>query len=108
MKVVSLIAMILVSTLALSMVACGGNTQGTENKGTENNGTEISGVQDDGIGEVVPLTENEMGVIMVSGFSPNIMSMVMSGQTDSWFALKEKLDDKRYNCISDILKSIKS
>jgi hypothetical protein len=22
--------------------------------------------------------------------------------------LKEKLDDKRYNCISDILKSIKS
>jgi hypothetical protein len=56
----------------------------------------------------IPLTENEMGVIMVSGFSPNIMSMVMSGQTDPWFALKEKLDDKRYNCISDILKSIKS
>lgn len=55
----------------------------------------------------IPMTENEMGVIMVSGFSPNIMGMVMSDQTDPWLALKEKLDDKRYACISDILKSVK-
>ncbi len=55
----------------------------------------------------IPMTENEMGVIMVSGFSPNIMSMVMSNQTDPWLALKEKLDDKRYACISDILKIVK-
>jgi hypothetical protein len=56
----------------------------------------------------IPMIENEMGVVMVSGFSPNIMSMVMSGQMDPWLALKEKLDDKRYNCISDILKSVKA
>ena len=56
----------------------------------------------------IPMTENEMGVIMVSGFSPNILSMVISGQTDPWLALKEKLDDKRYACISDTLKSVKS
>ena len=55
----------------------------------------------------IPMTENEFGVILVSGFSPNIMSMVMSGQTDPWFALKEKLDDNGYNCISDTLKSLK-
>ena len=55
----------------------------------------------------IPMFENEMGVVMVSGFSPNIMSMVMSGQADPWLALKEKLDDKRYDCISDILKSVK-
>ena len=55
----------------------------------------------------VPMTENEMGVVMVSGFSPNIMSMVMSDQTDPWLALKEKLDDKRYDCVSDTLKSVK-
>ena len=55
----------------------------------------------------IPMTENEMGVIMVSGFSPNIMSMVMSDQTDPWLALKEKLDSERYNCISDILKTVK-
>ena len=54
----------------------------------------------------IPMIENEMGVVLVSGFSPNIMSMVMSGQTDPWLALKEKLDDKRYDCISDILKTV--
>lgn len=54
----------------------------------------------------IPMTENEMGVILVSGFSPNIMSMVMSDQTDPWLALKEKLDSERYDCISDILKSV--
>lgn len=54
----------------------------------------------------IPMTENEAGIIMVSGYSPNIMSMIMSNQTDPWLALKEKLDDKRYDCISDILKSV--
>jgi hypothetical protein len=56
----------------------------------------------------IPMTENEMGVIMVSGYSPNIMSMIMSNQTDPWLALKEKLDDNRYDCISDILKMVKA
>lgn len=56
----------------------------------------------------IPMIENEMGVIMVSGYSPNIMSMIMSNQTDPWLALKEKLDDKRYDCISDILKMVKA
>lgn len=55
----------------------------------------------------IPMTENEMGVIMVSGFSPNIMSMVMSNQTDPWLALKEKLDSERYDCISDTLKLVR-
>ena len=54
----------------------------------------------------IPMTENEAGIIMVSGYSPNIMSMIMSNQTDPWLALKEKLDDSRYDCISDILKSV--
>jgi hypothetical protein len=55
----------------------------------------------------IPLTENEMGVILVSGFSVNVLSMVMSGQTDPWLALKEKLDEDRYSCISDILKTVR-
>lgn len=54
----------------------------------------------------IPMTENEMGVVLVSGFSPNIMSMVMSDQTDPWLALKEKLDSNRYDCVSDTLKSV--
>ena len=55
----------------------------------------------------IPMTENEMGVVLVSGFSPNIMSMVMSNQTDPWLALKEKLDSNRYDCVSDTLKSVR-
>ena len=55
----------------------------------------------------IPLTENEMGVMLVSGYSPNIMSMIMSNQTDPWLSLKEKLDEQRYSCVSDILKSVK-
>ena len=55
----------------------------------------------------IPMTVNEMGVIMVSGFSPNILSMVMSDQTDPWLALKEALDSNRYDCISDILKTVR-
>ena len=57
--------------------------------------------------KTIPMTENKMGVILVSGFSPNILTMVMSDQTDPWLALKEKLDDKRYACISDIFKIVK-
>jgi hypothetical protein len=56
----------------------------------------------------IPMTENELGVIMVSGFSPNVMSMVMSDQTDPWLALKGKLDSERYNCVSDTLKSVRN
>ena len=55
----------------------------------------------------IPMTENDNGVVLLSGFSPNIMSMVMSGQTDPWLVLKEKLDSNRYDCISDILKTVK-
>ena len=57
--------------------------------------------------KTIPLTENEMGVVLVSGFSPNIMSMVMSDQTDPWLALKEKLDSNRYDCVSDTLKALR-
>ena len=53
----------------------------------------------------IPLTQNEMGVVLVSGFSPNIMDLVMSDQTDPWLALKEKLDNNRYDCVSDIIKN---
>ena len=57
--------------------------------------------------KTIPMTENEMGVVLVSGYSPNIMSMVMSDQTDPWLALKEKLDNNRYDCVSDTLKTVR-
>ena len=57
--------------------------------------------------KTIPMTENEMGVVLVSGYSPNIMSMIMSNQTDPWLALKEKLDSNRYDCVSDTLKTVR-
>ena len=55
----------------------------------------------------IPVTENEAGVTLVSGFSTNIVKMVMSNETDPWLVLKETLDSERYNPVGEILKSIK-
>jgi hypothetical protein len=57
--------------------------------------------------KTIPMTENELGVVLISGFSPNILSMVMSDQTDPWLALKDKLDSNRYICVSDTLKTVR-
>jgi len=51
----------------------------------------------------IPVTENENGVALVSGFSVNIVRMVMSGKTDPWEVLKETLDNERYSLIDKAL-----
>lgn len=51
----------------------------------------------------IPVTENENGVALVSGFSVNIVRMVMSGKTDPWEVLKETLDSERYSLIDKAL-----
>jgi hypothetical protein len=52
----------------------------------------------------VPVQENEAGVILLSGFSVNIVKMVMSDETDPWTVLKSMLDTERYQPIVDKLK----
>lgn len=47
----------------------------------------------------IPMTQNENGVILVSGFSVNILNMVMNDKMDPWEALKETLLSKRYDAI---------
>ena len=49
------------------------------------------------------MTENENGVVLVSGFSVNIVRMVMSGKTDPWLVLKETLDSERYSLVDKAL-----
>lgn len=44
----------------------------------------------------IPLTENHLGVALVSGFSPSICDMVMSSKLDPFAVLKEKLLSDRY------------
>jgi len=47
----------------------------------------------------IPVIENELGVALVSGFSVNIVKMVMSGNLDPFECLKEQLLSARYEKI---------
>ena len=47
---------------------------------------------------VIPMQENENGVVvLVSGFSTNVASMIMSSKTDPYEILVEKLNSERYS-----------
>jgi hypothetical protein len=50
--------------------------------------------------ETIPIKENDMGVALVSGFSPSIVDMVMSNKTDPYEILVEKLMSERYKPVT--------
>ena len=47
----------------------------------------------------IPLTQNENGVVLVSGFSQNVLSMVLNGETDPFKAFIKELNKPRYEAI---------
>ena len=49
---------------------------------------------------VIPVVENEMGVTLVSGYSPTVCKMVLSEETDPWKNLLNTLLSERYNQIT--------
>ena len=51
----------------------------------------------------IPVIENDLGVALVSGFSTNIVKMVMSGKTDPYECLLETLNSERYAPIGKAL-----
>ena len=51
----------------------------------------------------VPIQENELGVALVSGFSPAIASMVFSGKLSPYDILLEKLNSERYAAVEKAL-----
>lgn len=51
----------------------------------------------------IPLRENDLGVALVSGFSPNICKMVMSAKTDPYELLVETLHSERYVPVMNAL-----
>lgn len=53
----------------------------------------------------IPMIENEMGVVLASGFSVNICKMIMSGQTDPYDCLVETLNSKRYSLVDEKIRS---
>ena len=53
--------------------------------------------------KTIPVTANECGVTLVSGYSVNNVKMVLSGDVNPWHALKSVLDSDRYNVIDTAL-----
>ena len=54
----------------------------------------------------IPVKENELGVALVSGFSPNVAKMVMSNSTDPFECLLEQLNSERYKPVEDAIKDL--
>ena len=55
--------------------------------------------------KTIPVSSNEVGVVLVSGFSVNNVKMVLSGEIDPWTSLKSVLDSDRYSVIEEVLKN---
>ena len=51
----------------------------------------------------IPVTANECGVTLVSGYSVNNVKMILSGDVNPWTALKSVLESDRYNAIDTAL-----
>lgn len=54
--------------------------------------------------DTIPVKENELGVALVSGFSVNIVKMVMSNKLDPYECLLETLNSERYAPIEKALR----
>ena len=53
--------------------------------------------------KTIPLTENDCGVALISGFSANIAKMVMSSELDPFKCLLEVLNSSRYAPVREAL-----
>lgn len=51
----------------------------------------------------IPVKKNKLGASLVSGFSPAIAKMVLSGKLDPFECLKEQLDGPRYDAVGKAL-----
>ena len=54
----------------------------------------------------IPLQENEMGVALVSGYSPAIAQMVFSSKLDPFEVLVDALNVERYKPVEDAVKGL--
>ena len=53
--------------------------------------------------QTIPVQANECGVTLVSGYSPNTVKMIISGEINPWESLKSILNSDRYKAIEGIL-----
>lgn len=54
----------------------------------------------------IPIKENKNGVALVSGYSVNIMNMVLSNELNPLTCLLKQLNTERYQIIEDKLKEL--
>ncbi len=54
----------------------------------------------------IPVKENDLGVALVSGFSPAVVKMVLSNSTDPLECLLEQLNSERYQPVEDAIKDL--
>ena len=54
----------------------------------------------------VPVKENDLGVALVSGFSVNVVKMVMSNKLDPYECLLDVLNVERYQAIEDAVRDV--
>jgi hypothetical protein len=54
----------------------------------------------------IPVKENDLGVVLVSGFSVNIINMIMSNKLDPYECLLEVLNTERYDAIENAVKGV--
>lgn len=55
---------------------------------------------------VTPVQQNKNGVVLMSGYSQNLIKMVMSNQTDPYKCLVEQLNTERYQLVEEAVKEI--
>lgn len=56
--------------------------------------------------ETIPMQQNEMGLILCSSFSVQILKMFMSGKTDPYEILLEQLNSERYLPVEEAVKKL--
>jgi len=51
----------------------------------------------------IPMIENDLGIVLISGYSTNLASMIMNEETDPYKCLVNQLMDPRYDPIENLL-----
>ena len=56
--------------------------------------------------DTIPMQQNEMGLILCSSFSLQVLKMFMSGKTDPYEVLLEQLNSERYKPVEEAVKDV--
>ena len=62
----------------------------------------VAGAMSNGI----PMQQNEMGVVLMSGFSVQLLDMVMSGETDPYKVVLDVINSERYRAVEEAVKGL--